>query len=232
MALGVNEWEGCLGDQAASTSAPWPDTLPLTTLLSKLSRFKALAADKELANSVLAPLVRQLPVNQAAPPSLSASRMSAYASSARQHAVYAASGSRSPASSARASPSQAPASRGSAASRCRAASTACAHRPPRSSASSPSAAGARGRSMGEVNVAKGGDWLLPYLCRSYGLDPRRTAIIGDRMDTDIRMGRQGGLLTCLPLTGVTTLAALAALPPGERPDCVVQSVAQLAGLEA
>jgi ribonucleotide monophosphatase NagD (HAD superfamily) len=82
----------------------------------------------------------------------------------------------------------------------------------------------------QVNVAKGGEWLLPYLCRTYGLDPTRTAIIGDRMDTDIFLGRQGGLATCLPLTGVTTLERLAALPPAERPDVVVRSVAQLAGL--
>ncbi|KAG2445344.1 hypothetical protein HYH02_008809 [Chlamydomonas schloesseri] len=81
-----------------------------------------------------------------------------------------------------------------------------------------------------VNVAKGGEWLLPYLCRTYGLDPSRTAIVGDRMDTDIHLGRQGGLFTCLPLTGVTTLKRLQALPASEHPDVVVRSVAQLAGL--
>lgn len=81
-----------------------------------------------------------------------------------------------------------------------------------------------------VNVAKGGEWLLPYLCRTYGLDPGRTAIIGDRMDTDIVLGRQGGLFTCLPLTGVTTRATLEALPEDLRPDVVVGSMAQLAGL--
>ncbi|GLC44758.1 hypothetical protein PLESTF_001055400 [Pleodorina starrii] len=81
-----------------------------------------------------------------------------------------------------------------------------------------------------VNVAKGGDWLLPYLCRTYGLDPARTAIIGDRLDTDIFLGRQGGLFTCLPLTGVTTLERLGRLPVSELPDLVVPSVAQLAGL--
>ncbi|GLI70322.1 hypothetical protein VaNZ11_015277 [Volvox africanus] len=81
-----------------------------------------------------------------------------------------------------------------------------------------------------VNVAKGGEWLLPYLCRTYNLDPSRTAIIGDRMDTDILLGRQGGLFTCLPLTGVTTLERLQSLPASERPDVVVGSVAKLAGL--
>ncbi|KAG2502003.1 hypothetical protein HYH03_000499 [Edaphochlamys debaryana] len=37
---------------------------PLTALLSRLSRFKALAAERELANSVLGPLVRKLPFDQ------------------------------------------------------------------------------------------------------------------------------------------------------------------------
>ncbi len=41
---------------------------------------------------------------------------------------------------------------------------------------------------------------------------------------------QGGLFTCLPLTGVTTLKRLQALPASEHPDVVVRSVAQLAGL--
>ncbi|KXZ52039.1 hypothetical protein GPECTOR_10g1062 [Gonium pectorale] len=82
-----------------------------------------------------------------------------------------------------------------------------------------------------VNVAKGGEWLLPYLCRTYNLDPSRTAIVGDRLDTDIHLGRQGGLFTCLPLTGVTTLERLRGLPVGELPDVVVPSVAQLAGLD-
>ncbi|PNW82043.1 hypothetical protein CHLRE_06g271400v5 [Chlamydomonas reinhardtii] len=83
-----------------------------------------------------------------------------------------------------------------------------------------------------VNVAKGGEWLLPYLCRTYGLEPAHTAIVGDRMDTDIHLGRQGGLFTCLPLTGVTTLKRLEGLPASEHPDVVVRSVAQLAGLPA
>lgn len=43
--------------------------------------------------------------------------------------------------------------------------------------------------------------------------------------------RQGGLVTVLPLTGVTTLERLQALPPGELPDFVVGSVANLAGME-
>lgn len=50
----------------------------------------------------------------------------------------------------------------------------------------------------QVNVGKGGAWLFPYLLRRFQLDPTRTAVIGDRLDTDIHMGKEGGLVTILP----------------------------------
>lgn len=53
----------------------------------------------------------------------------------------------------------------------------------------------------QVNVGKGGEWLLPFLCHAFSLAPERTAVVGDRMDTDIALGQQGGLRTVLPLTG-------------------------------
>lgn len=84
----------------------------------------------------------------------------------------------------------------------------------------------------QVNVGKGGSWLLPFLCRHLRLDPARTAIVGDRMDTDIALGKAGGLVTILPLTGVTQLGHLEALQPRDRPDAVVRSIACLAGLAA
>lgn len=53
----------------------------------------------------------------------------------------------------------------------------------------------------QVNVGKGGEWLFPHLMQQYQLQPSRTAMIGDRLDTDIAMGKQGNLVTLLPLTG-------------------------------
>lgn len=53
----------------------------------------------------------------------------------------------------------------------------------------------------QVNVGKGGEWLFPHLMQQYQLQPPRTAMIGDRLDTDIAMGKQGNLVTLLPLTG-------------------------------
>ena len=51
--------------------------------------------------------------------------------------------------------------------------------------------------------------------------------MGDRLDTDIALGKQSGMLTILPLTGVTSEEDLAGCAEGERPDLVVESVAAL-----
>jgi ribonucleotide monophosphatase NagD (HAD superfamily) len=56
----------------------------------------------------------------------------------------------------------------------------------------------------QVNVGKGGSWLFPYLLAKFKLQPSHTAVVGDRLDTDIAMGKQGGLVTLLPLTGEQT----------------------------
>lgn len=53
----------------------------------------------------------------------------------------------------------------------------------------------------QVNVGKGGNWLFPHLCDVLGLDPSVCCVVGDRLDTDIALGKQGGMLTVLPLTG-------------------------------
>jgi len=52
-----------------------------------------------------------------------------------------------------------------------------------------------------------------------------TAMIGDRMDTDIIAGMEAGLETVLVLTGVTTRAAVERFP--YRPNRIVHSIADL-----
>ena len=52
-------------------------------------------------------------------------------------------------------------------------------------------------------------------------------VIGDRLDTDIRVGRRLGLRTVLPLTGVTSRVALEAAAEDERPDFVIESLEEL-----
>lgn len=50
-------------------------------------------------------------------------------------------------------------------------------------------------------MGKGGSWLFPFLCDSLNLQPESTAVVGDRLDTDIALAREGGMLAILPLTG-------------------------------
>lgn len=78
-----------------------------------------------------------------------------------------------------------------------------------------------------VDVGKGGPWLLPFLCGHFSLDPSRTCIVGDRLDTDIALGRAGGLVTILPLTGVTTTDDLSRAREDQVPDYVISSIADL-----
>ncbi len=57
-----------------------------------------------------------------------------------------------------------------------------------------------------------------------------TTVIGDRMDTDIRVGLETGMETILVLTGVTTREMVSRFP--YRPTRIVESVADLERDEA
>eukprot|EP00743_Colponemidia_sp_Colp-15_P004852 GILK01005228.1.p1 GENE.GILK01005228.1~~GILK01005228.1.p1 ORF type:complete len:298 (-),score=35.51 GILK01005228.1:246-1139(-) len=56
-----------------------------------------------------------------------------------------------------------------------------------------------------VVCGKPSAWVVQSIVEDNGLDKRRTCMVGDRMDTDILMGMQGGIDTILVLTGVTSL---------------------------
>eukprot|EP00439_Symbiodinium_sp_Y106_P052801 s998_g7.t1 len=59
----------------------------------------------------------------------------------------------------------------------------------------------------------------------HGLDLRRTVMVGDRLDTDIEMGRRAGMLSLHVLTGVDDLTQIDA--KGIVPDFVLPSVGHL-----
>lgn len=79
----------------------------------------------------------------------------------------------------------------------------------------------------QIHVGKGGPWLLPFLCRKYSVDATEACIVGDRLDTDIALGKTGGWRTILPLTGVTSLADVLAADLLSQPDFVIAGVVDL-----
>lgn len=72
--------------------------------------------------------------------------------------------------------------------------------------------------------------LLDIIEAAGALDRARTCMVGDRLDTDIAFGNAGRLgSTLLVLTGVTSAADAAAVPPGDvrRPSHVLVSFGEL-----
>ena len=55
-----------------------------------------------------------------------------------------------------------------------------------------------------VMVGKPSKWLIERVISSKGLDRSRTVMIGDRLDTDVLFGRNGGLDSLCVLTGCST----------------------------
>lgn len=70
--------------------------------------------------------------------------------------------------------------------------------------------------------------LLDLAMRRMGSTPATTAILGDRLDTDILAGRRLGLTTIFVLTGADDLAAIRA--KGITPDLTVSGLAELTEL--
>ena len=60
-----------------------------------------------------------------------------------------------------------------------------------------------------------------------GVEPHETLMVGDRLETDIEMGRRAGLLTCLVLTGISARQEAEALPPESQPHWIVDTIQQV-----
>ncbi len=72
--------------------------------------------------------------------------------------------------------------------------------------------------------------MLQAILERHGLAPNETAMVGDRLYTDMRMARDAGALAILTLTGETTRAQLDSCPASDRPDLVVADLEELGRL--
>jgi len=81
------------------------------------------------------------------------------------------------------------------------------------------------RHSGRDPIAIGGKPARPLLDETIRrMDAARPLMVGDRLDTDIEGGHNAGVDTLLVMTGVTTLADLAAASPAERPTFIADDL--------
>ena len=74
-------------------------------------------------------------------------------------------------------------------------------------------------------VGKPNPFMMRAALRTIGEHSENAVMVGDRMDTDIRMGLESGLETILVLSGVTKPEMITNFP--YRPSRVVNSVADI-----
>jgi HAD superfamily hydrolase (TIGR01450 family) len=83
----------------------------------------------------------------------------------------------------------------------------------------------------EVVVGKPSPIMIQAALDVLGLKPEDCILIGDRLETDIKMGKESGIATGIVLTGVTDEKALKeSKHTSVQPDFVFQSVADVKNL--
>lgn len=78
-----------------------------------------------------------------------------------------------------------------------------------------------------VNFGKPDPIMAREALHGLPIAPADAIMIGDRLATDVAMGIHAGMSTALVLTGDSTLADMVALPEGERPSYVLQTLDEL-----
>lgn len=66
----------------------------------------------------------------------------------------------------------------------------------------------------------------------YGIDPSKSLIVGDRLDTDIQFGVTSGMKSLLVMTGVTSVQKLQSIGMGSKDEPLPSAVAAHVGLLA
>ncbi len=78
----------------------------------------------------------------------------------------------------------------------------------------------------EAIAGKPSPLMLQVIMQRWGLEAGDCLLLGDRLETDLELGRRAGTAVALVLTGVTTREHLGEWPA--QPDYVLESVADLA----
>lgn len=76
-------------------------------------------------------------------------------------------------------------------------------------------------------VGKPSDFMLQNIAEKFGLQRDQICMVGDRLDTDILFGQNGGLTTTLVLSGVTTEEALLAPENKIHPNFYMENLPAL-----
>jgi NagD protein len=77
----------------------------------------------------------------------------------------------------------------------------------------------------ELIAGKPSPWMMQAAMESMNLPPERCLLAGDRLETDVRMGKEAGMLTAVVLTGAATRQqALSAQP---APDLILNNLGEL-----
>jgi phosphoglycolate phosphatase len=76
-------------------------------------------------------------------------------------------------------------------------------------------------------VGKPEGFMLQNIASNFGLQPSQICMVGDRLDTDVMFGKNGGLTTALVLSGVTTEEELMSEENHVHPDFCMDQLSDL-----
>ncbi|KAM1387736.1 hypothetical protein ACFX2I_033699 [Malus domestica] len=81
-------------------------------------------------------------------------------------------------------------------------------------------------------VGKPSTFMMDYLANEFGILKSQICMVGDRLDTDILFGQNGGCKTLLVLSGVTTLPVLQSPDNSIQPDFYTNKISDFLFLKA